>query len=98
MALTDFQKQVSVRLNSGEQPEAIATSLAVNLDAVLEAKEAYERDSRENPGPPMPRNWPTGPYSDEELRSLAEWQGTDVETVRATFPGAAIRPSEPPRT
>ena len=97
MGLTDFQKQVSLRLNSGERPEAIARSLGVDLDAVLEAKEAYERNSRENPGPPMPRNWPTGPYSDEELRRIAEWQGTDVETVRATFPGAAVTPGEPPR-
>ncbi len=98
MTLTDFQKQVCLRLNSGEQPEAIATSLEVDLAAVLEAKEAYERDARENPGPPMPRNWPTGPCSDEELRSIAEWQGTDVETVRATFPGAAVWGIEPPRT
>jgi hypothetical protein len=42
MALTDFQKNVNLRLMSGAQPEAIATSLAVDLEAVLEAKEIAE--------------------------------------------------------
>jgi hypothetical protein len=92
MALTDFQKNVHLRLLSGEKPEAVATSLAVDLEEVLEAKEIAEQHSRENPGPPMPLNWPTAPYSDEELRAIAEYEGTDVESVRATFPGAANEP------
>jgi hypothetical protein len=94
MALTEFQKEVSLRLNQGERPEAIADSLAVALERVLEAQETSDRHFREHPLP-VPANWPTGPYTDEELRSIAEFMEVDVATVRATFQGAATRFDEP---
>jgi hypothetical protein len=85
VALTDFQKDVSLRLNEGQHPEAIATSLGVSVDSVMAAKEAYERWARD--APPMPATFPTGPYSDEELRPLAEHAGTDVASLRESLPG-----------
>ena len=52
MALSDFEKRVALLLNEGRQPDAIADALGVSVEAVLDAKEAYERWARDEPSQP----------------------------------------------
>jgi hypothetical protein len=63
---------------------------------VLEAKEVAERHSRERPSPPVPRNWPKGPYTDGELRSIGStWRPTWKRCERHS-PAQRTRPTRAP--
>jgi hypothetical protein len=90
----DFKKRVALAALSGFSDEEIAETLGETVDAVRVAREENERWSRENPPPRMPRNWPTGPYSDAELQSAADYLGVEMETVREQFPGASREPDD----
>jgi hypothetical protein len=53
MPLSDFEKKVALLLMEGRQPDAIADTLGVSVEEVLEATEAYDRWAREG-GPTQP--------------------------------------------
>jgi hypothetical protein len=72
MALSEFEKKVVLLLMEGRQPDAIADTLGVSVEAVLEATETYERWAREGG-----LSQPELPIGSQTKRTPSLWSDPD---------------------